>query len=589
MVDQEHEESFAELFEQSQRKAPRRLSPGEKVTGTVTQVGKERVIVDLGDGLDGLAELAEFAERGSEPQVQTGDRVELYVARFEDGIVILAKSLGKGPGARLALEEAYRTGVPVEGLIVEVNKGGYVVEVASTRAFCPLGQMDVKRIDDPRTMIGLRLPFRVSELRGSRDVVLSHRALIEEELAERAARTRTQLEVGARFTGTVTNVRDFGAFVDIGGLEGLVPASEIAYGHQKPQDLVRAGQTVEVEVLRLEPPGPKDRSERIALSMRKLAADPWDALADLTEGDLVRGVVQRVQPFGAFVEIVPGVDGLIHVSAFGKRIGHPSEMVQPGDDVAVRIESVDRENQRVSLSFVPKEELESIVGDVGQEVPASEPAPAIEPGMAPQALPPPETEVVPVAPPKPVIQTKPGGLRVRRMHAAAARPSAPANAPAKAPDRTTEPPPAGVSAPAKRSPSRQPKILGRRPLETATPAAGARKPEEMAAPPVGSVLETTVDKIESFGLFVRWAAGRGLVPTNELDLPKGADLRKAFPLGSPLKAAVVEVRGDGKVRLSATAAAQAEERSEVRAWMETQKPASGKGFGTFADLFAKKK
>ena len=368
MVDQEHEESFAELFEESLQREPRRLSPGEKVTGTVVQVGAERVIVDLGEGLDGIAELGELAERGEEPTVKKGDRVELYVTRIENRVAMLARSLGKGPGARLAIEEAYRTGVPVEGQVLEVNKGGYVVEVAGTRGFCPMGQMDVRRIEDPATMVGQRLQFRVSELRGSRDVVFSRRALLEEDQAAKAAKTRQRLEVGARFTGTVTSVRDFGAFVDIGGLEGLVPASELAYGRQRPQEVVQPGQEVEVEVLRLEPPGPKDRSERITLSMRALAADPWESsLADLTEGDLVKGVVQRVQPFGAFIELVPGVDGLIHVSAFGKRVGHPSELVAPGDEVAVRIESIDRANKRISLSYVAPEELAGIVGDVAQE------------------------------------------------------------------------------------------------------------------------------------------------------------------------------------------------------------------------------
>lgn len=564
MVDIETEESFEALFEASLKQPRRQLTPGEKVTGTVTQVGAERVLIDLGDGVDGLADLGEFAERGGTPEVKKGDRIEMYVVRVENRVGVLAKSLGRGPAARLALGESSRTGVPVEGVVTEVNKGGYSVEVAGVRCFCPMGQMDTRRIEDPNTMIGQRLQFRVTEMRGARDVVISRRVLLEETAAEKAKATREKLSVGARFAGVVTGVRDFGAFVDIGGLEGLVPVSELSYGRQRPQDVVRSGQEVEVEVIRIEPPGPKDRSERLTLSMRALAADPWEAsIADLVEGDIVKGTVQRVQPFGAFVEIVPGVDGLLHVSAFGKRVGHPSEMVNPGDEIAVRVEGVDRGNRRLSLSFVPPEELAGIA-------PQDEAAPVVESAPVVEAA------------PKPVPEGG-AGMKVRRP----AKEEKAAEAPAKA----------AASAPA----SSKPKVLGRSaPVEKAVPAVkgeaaprpAPRKPEEMVAPPVGAVLDVTVDKIETFGLFVKWAGGRGLLPASELETAKGADLRKAFPVGTVLKAAVIETRPDGKVRLSATAAAQAEERNEARAWMETQRSSSPvssgtKGFGTLGDLLAK--
>lgn len=593
MVDQEHEESFAELFAQSQQQERRRVSPGEKVTGTVVQVGAERVIVDLGDGLDGLADLGELSERGEESAVKKGDRIELYVTRIENRVAILAKSIGKGPGARLALEEAARTGVPVEGLVAEVNKGGYVVEAAGMRCFCPMGQMDTRRIEDPKTMIGQRLQFQVAEMRGTRDVVLSRRSLLEADAAQKAAKTRQRLEVGARFTGTVTGVRDFGCFVDIGGLEGLVPASELGYGRQRPTEVVHAGQTVEVEVLRIEPPGPKDRTERLTLSMRALAADPWEvAIEDLTEGDIVKGIVQRTQPFGAFVEIVPGVDGLLHVSAFGKRVGHPSEMVAPGDEIAVRIEGVDREQRRLSLSYVTPEDLAGIVGELAPEAvaPAPAAAPVVEAAPAPAAVP--EKKALSA------VGQHEGGMKLRRTEKPGA-PAAPKAAPKVEPKVEAKPAakievkPAAVTAPATK-----PRVLGRsamadRPVEAVTPgtAPGAQRPgrraEELAAPPVGTVLDVTVDKHEIFGMFVKWAGGRGLLPATELETPKNADLRKAYPVGTVLKAAVIEVRGDGKVRLSATAATQADERNEARAWMQTQKPAGGKGFGTMADLLAK--
>lgn len=551
MID-EQEESFAELFEESLKTERRTVSPGDKVTGTVVQVGSERVLLDLGGGLDAMIDLTELSARGETAVVKKGDRIEAFVLKVENRIAMLAKQLGKGPAARMALEESARTGIPVEGAVVEVNKGGYVIEVAGIRCFCPLGQMDTRRIENPATMIGQRLPFKVTEMRGSRDVVLSRRVLLEETAAEKARETRKRLEKGARFTGTVTGVRDFGAFVDIGGIEGLVPVSQLGFGRVRAQDVVQPGQQVEVEVIEISPPKEKDKHERITLSMRTLASDPWDETTrDLGLGTIVRGTVVRIQPFGAFVEIVPGVDGLLHVSAFGRRVASPSDVVAVGDAVAVRIDAIEPTQRRISLSYIDPKELEGIW----------------EPNAAPAAAPVEEKKAAAPAADGP-------GMKMRRATKAEEKPAAAAAAPGAKPRVLGH---SAVPAPAA-------------PAADEKPARPARAPAEQAAPPVGTVLEVTVDKIEQFGLFVSWGAGRGLLPSAELDVPKGADLRKSHPVGTKLKAAVIEVRGDGKVRLSATQAVQAEERAEARAWMDTQKPtgaAGTKGFGTFADLLKK--
>lgn len=544
MVD-ENEESFAELFEQSLKQERRTVEPGEKVTAEVIQVGADRLYLDLGGGLDGMIELSEFPDE----KPQRGDRVEGFVVRIENRVAVLAKTLGKGPAARKQLEESAQTGIPVEGLVTETNKGGFVVEVAGVRCFCPIGQMDLRRIEDPSVWVGQRLNFVVTEWRSSRDVVVSRRQLLEAEQADKAQETRKRLEKGARFEGEVTSVRDFGAFVDIGGLEGLVPASELGWGRTRPADAVQPGQRVEVEVIDINPPGPKDRSERITLSMRALASDPWDELLDqVGEGTIVQGRVVRLQPFGAFVELIPGVDGLLHVGAFGRKVAHPAEAVSVGDEIAVCIDAIDETQRRLSLSFVDPATLE------GAE---SEDAPAVAPEKS-----------VPAAPSKPAISD---GMKVRR----AAKTETPAAAPAPA-----EAPP---------SDSSKVRILGQatpaEPVERAPREPRARA--QLVAPTVGAVLQVTVDRIESFGLFVTWANGRGLLPASELELPKQADLRKAYPVGTQLEAAVVDVRPDGKVRLSARAAEEARERAEAKAWMESNKPSGASGFGTFGDLFAK--
>lgn len=520
----EGEESFAELFEESLRQKPKTVEPGTKVTGTVVQVGAQRAFLDLGGGLDGMIELGELASRGETAEVKPGDRIEAYVVRIQDRVAELAISLGKGPAARQALEDAAQAGIPVEGTITAVNKGGYVVEVAGVRCFCPLGQMDIRRIDDPATMLGQKHRFVITEWRGGRDVVLSRRQLLEEEQAAKAAETRERLEVGARFSGVVSSVREFGAFVDIGGIEGLVHASELGYGRQRPQDLVHPGQAVEVEVLKIEQ-GKDGKGERISLSMRSLAEDPFGATVDqLPEGTIVEGKVMRLQPFGAFVEIVPGVEGLLHVSAFGKRVGHPSEMVSEGQDIPVRVDAIDRDARRISLSYVDPSELEGL----GEEAAA---------GAAPE------------------------GVAVRKQQ------------------KTTEAPAVGAAGGARVLGHGAPKQVSQEaaeaPVVDAAPA---------ALPTAGTILDVTVDRIETFGVFVTWGTGRGLVPAAELGVPRGTDLRRAQPVGSTFRAVVLEVRPDGKVRLSKRGAEVAEERADAQAWIQTQQKPQGKGFGTLGDL-----
>jgi small subunit ribosomal protein S1 len=350
------DDDFGALLEESLRKERRLPSVGEKVRATVIQVGRESLILDLGDGQDGLMDLGELGSPDDRPEVREGDVLEAYVLRVRDRLAELGLTLARAHTGRFQLEEALQSGLPVQGVVSEVNKGGYVVEIGSTRCFCPLGAMDTRFIEDTAAFVGQKLEFRVTEMRGKRDVVLSRRALLEEERTRSAAATRERLEVGARFTGTVTNVRDFGAFVDIGGLEGLVPVSEIGYGRVRAQDVVAAGQVVDVAVLRLEE-GP-DGKERITLSMKALAADPFDETASRLEvGTVVAGTITRLQPFGAFVLLAPGVEGLLHVSAFGRRVAHPGDVVKPGDEIAVRVDGLDPETRRISLRFVDQAEL----------------------------------------------------------------------------------------------------------------------------------------------------------------------------------------------------------------------------------------
>jgi len=537
------------MFEESLKKKRKTVQLGERVKGTVMTVGEKRVILDLGDGLDGIMEFSELAEPGERPTVKSGDVIEAYVIVADERTVELGRSAGKGAGMRKAMEDSLASGLPVEGVVLEVNKGGYVVDVSGMRCFCPLGQMDLRRIDDPNTMLGTRHFFKVTEMRSGRDVVLSRRGLMEADNAQKAQETRKSLAVGAQFRGKVTSIRDFGAFVDIGGVEGLVPVSELGYGRLKPQDLLKSGQEVDVEVMRIEA-GKDGKGERISLSMRALVEDPFETTSErLPEGTVVVGRVTRVQPFGAFVELVPGVEGLIHVSAFGKRVATPSDVVAEGETIAVRVLGVDGAQRRISLAYTSREEMEKQGWAIPSDVTA---APAVKKedkkddkkgGTIHRKV-----EKVDA----PVAASQTDGLRILGFITPAEPEAAPAAEPGARPARTTRP--------------------------------------MFAAPKEGAILDVTVDRIETFGVFVKWDTGRGLVPSMELGVPRNTDLRKGFPVGTNFRAAVLEVRADGKVRLSKTAVEMAEERAEAQEYMTKAGPAatSGKGFGTFADLLKAK-
>jgi small subunit ribosomal protein S1 len=357
------DQSFAEMYEAhakqeggAHRKMPR---IGERVTGTIFQLGADTAFMTLNGRTEAMIDLRELKDDEGILRFGVGDTVEAHVVEAGAKGVILSRTLSKGSASLAMLAEARASGMPVEGLILAVNKGGFEVAVGDARAFVPLSQMDLRFVDKPDQYIGERLRFRVTEVR-ERNVVLSRRALLEEEQKALAAETRKGLAEGKVLQGKVTGVRDFGVFVDLGGVEGLVPVSELSHvrvGH--PSEVVNVGDTVEVEVLRLEAPNPHSpdkakHKERITLSMRTRQEDPWKAFAaGLKEGDRLQGKVVRLQPFGAFVELRPGVDGLIHISAMSeRRIAHPRDVLKVNEQVEVAVEKVDPVEKRIGLRLV---------------------------------------------------------------------------------------------------------------------------------------------------------------------------------------------------------------------------------------------
>jgi small subunit ribosomal protein S1 len=362
---------FGALFAQSEAAAPRPGRPrlGQKLQGKVLHVGAEIAYLDLGGRGEAIIDLRELRNEKGELTVHPGETIEGYVLSADDGAVVLTRSVPKGAGREL-IQQALESRVPVEGTVTAQNKGGLEVDLGGLRAFMPASQVDVRFHEDLSSYVGQKLKFRVTEMRGG-NAILSRRALLEEERAQAAQELRKKLEVGAVLEGTVTSVRDFGAFVDLGGIEGLVHVSELS--HQRvahAQDVVKVGQQVRVQVLRIE----KDEKghERIALSMRALEQDPWQAARpQLQEGARLQGKVARLQPFGAFVELFPGVDGLVHVSALADRhVQHPREVVKEGESIWVQVESVDDKSKRVALRRISEEEAQAPAAAPAQKAPA---------------------------------------------------------------------------------------------------------------------------------------------------------------------------------------------------------------------------
>jgi len=342
-------EDFAALF--AQHEARRALEVGQVVKGRVIQIAAENVFVDIGGKGEAWIDRAELTDDEGRLRVAVGDEVEAAVISTGDEVRLSFK-LRQGAHAREALAAAAESGLPVEGKVAAVIKGGYEVTVASLRAFCPFSQMDLRRVEAPEELIGRVLEFRITRYgeRG-RNIVLSRRALLEEQAAKLAEETRKKIVLGAVMQGTVTSLADFGAFVDLGGVQGLVPLSEISHARvARAADRLSVGAPVTVKVLRID-----EERGKIALSLKALEGDPWTAVPGrLRERQVLRGRAVRATDFGVFVELLPGVDGLLHVSEIPRsRQGEIRDAVAAGAELMVMIVAIDTEKRRVSLSLAP--------------------------------------------------------------------------------------------------------------------------------------------------------------------------------------------------------------------------------------------
>lgn len=345
------EESFAELFEKSSRETAR-LRPGSKVEAKILKIGAEWVFLDIGKKGEGVMDRKELLDAEGNLTAAEGDTITAWFTGSVRNELRFTTKLAAGAAAQSQLEDAWRAGIPVEGYVVKEIKGGFEVKVGgSMRAFCPFSQISLRRAENPAEFVGKTLTFKIAEYgeRG-RNIVVSHRQVLEEEQREKREALKETLVEGATVAGTVVRLADFGAFVDLGGVDGLIPVSEVGWTRVKHvRDVLSVGDQVTVVIKRTD-----WETGKISLSLKDAQADPWEAVAEkFPEGSYHTGTVARLAPFGAFVTLATGIDGLIHISKLGKgkRINHPRDVINEGETVEVKVDGVDRENRKLSLSL----------------------------------------------------------------------------------------------------------------------------------------------------------------------------------------------------------------------------------------------
>jgi len=351
---------FAAMLAASESQTKDEPSAGDQVSGTIIQIGDNDSFVDCGTRSELAIATAELKDQEGVLQHQVGDTITAHVQE-RDSELRLTFTLDLRDAGLEAIQQAYQDGLPLTGTVKETNKGGFTVDLGGKRAFCPYSQIDLRRVEDPESFVNQSYEFRIIELSDDgRNVVISRRAILQESRDEQANKTREALQLGDVCSGVVTRLVPFGAFVDIGGVEGLVHISQIS--HQRipdPGSVLKVGEEVQVQVLEIQNLG-QGRRERISLSIKVLLEDPWPVTAkSLQIGVDVQGRVTRLADFGAFIELFPGVEGLIHISELAPhRIFHPQEVVAVDEEVTVRILDVDLGRRRISLSLKGSEAAE---------------------------------------------------------------------------------------------------------------------------------------------------------------------------------------------------------------------------------------
>ncbi len=348
--------SFAQMLEESYA-TPKRFAVGEKVEATVVNISPEWVFVDLGAKSEGYIDKKEFLTEDGNLTVKEGDIVTAYFLSSRHSEKLFTTKLLARKSVDEFLVNAYSNAIPLEALVEKEVKGGFLVKVgAGASGFCPFSQMDTRRIDNPADYVGKKFEFIVIEYgENGRKIILSRRPILDKIEKEKAAELKTRLEKGMTVSGRVTSVRDFGAFVDIGGIQALLPVSEMAWGRvDSAKALYKPGDMIEAVIINLD-----WDNDRVTLSFKDTLPDPWnEVIAKYPEGSIHMGKVARLTDFGAFVTLEGGVDGLLHISKLGKgkKIKHARDVLSEGREVEVKIDKIDRDSKKISLDLAANDQ-----------------------------------------------------------------------------------------------------------------------------------------------------------------------------------------------------------------------------------------
>jgi small subunit ribosomal protein S1 len=356
--EQTDDKSFAELLAENEPEMDR-MKPGQRVEAVIVKITPEWIFLDIGGKHEGHLDRKEMLDEAGNLKVKEGDTVRAYFLSSRQNEKLFTTKLSKGDAGRALLEDAWKSGIPVEGIVEKEIKGGFEVKIAGiTRGFCPFSQMSITRVANAADFVGKRLNFIILEYKErGRNVILSRRPILEEELKAKREVLKATLREGTPIDGTVVSIQKFGAFVDIGGMQALLPISEIAWERiETVEDRLSVGQKITAHIQKLD-----WEKNRISLSLKDTLPDPWQSVESaFPVGAVVDGKVARLANFGAFITVAPGVDGLIHISKLGsgKKIKHASDVVKTGDEIRVQIEAVDREHRRLTLALSGKDSAE---------------------------------------------------------------------------------------------------------------------------------------------------------------------------------------------------------------------------------------
>lgn len=355
------QENFSALLEKSCI-MPGRLEPGQKIKARVVSISGGLVYIDLGGKSEGIIDESEFIDENEIRRVDEGAEIEAFFVSVQDGMRRFTTMIHCYSAVTLkGIRDAFEAGVPVNGEVKSEVKGGFEILVGKVRCFCPSSHIDLKGTREGAACIGQTFPLKVLGFgEDGRNIIVSRRAILEQEKQARIDKLRETLALDKEVTAVVKSIRDFGVFVDLGGIDGFVPASEISWDRDdKPGKVLSFGQEVKAKIINLD-----WDNNRITLSIKATQPDPWSSVEKkYPAGSKINGTITRLAPFGAFVKLEPGVEGLIHISNLGtgRRINHPKEVVEAGQWVEAYVISAEPQNRKLSLSLQPKIKPEEIV------------------------------------------------------------------------------------------------------------------------------------------------------------------------------------------------------------------------------------